>query len=146
MAWTNTISQNLFSVSPNGRRTYLFKINCVSDGNALTDTQVNTLTGFSNLSAEAKNALQFGKLISLTTVPGAAGVAPDNTYTVLIKSGLGATLITAATRSMTVTEYVMTCVQASPFCPNVLGFPFINIADIGSAADETNLYLEMEMF
>jgi hypothetical protein len=144
MAWTNTLTLNKLWQTPRGKRGYLFKIHCISDGNALADTKVDTITGFAGLPIDAKYALQFGKLVSLTTTPGAAAVAPDNTYAVLIKSGLGATLITANTRSITATEYVNTVTQTSPFKPNLLGAPYINVADIGSIADETTLYLEVE--
>lgn len=137
MAWTLTLSQkNHFKHG--GYEWFTIKLECISDGNALSDTLFSAISGFDSIPAEARQAIMFGRLMSLTTVPGTGGEAPLAVYTPTIKNGLGASILAPADRSTTVTEIAypsnLTMMQ---------GTPSVGITDLGDSGDKTTLYLEI---
>jgi len=139
-AWTLALQMQQQEVVL-GYHTYTFKITCISDGAALGDTQVSSISGYANLSDEQRQALKSGRLVSLTTDPDATGV-PNAVYDVTIKNGLGAAILSATGRSTTVTEIVYTS-SLMGFTPNTQGFPYIAVTDIGDATDQIVLYVEI---
>lgn len=144
MAWTlaltNSLKVPLVAVEPVYKYQYTFKLVCTSDGAALSSTLFSAMSGFDSMQAEAKTALLYGRFMSMTSVPGSGGVAPDNTYNVTLYNGLGATILSATSRSVTATEIAYptnyTCMQ---------GTPSLAIADIGTTGDQTTLYFEVWM-
>lgn len=142
MSWTLALTNPLkVPLAFEGKKfAYTFKLVCTCDGSALSSTAFSAMTGFDSMTAEAKEALRFGRLMSLTSVPGTGGVVPDATYNVTIYNGLGASILAATSRSTTAIEI------AYPSNYTVMqDAPTLAVGDLGTSGDQTTLYFEVWM-
>ena len=141
MAWTLTITPST-DVEILGKRHLTLKLDFICDGAALTQTALSTFTGWSGLNDEQRMGVTYGRLVSLTTVPGTGATLPDLTYTVDLYTGLGAVMLALTARSVTVVEVAYPS-ATSEIAPNMQGIPSIAVGDLGTSGDTTTIYLEV---
>ena len=141
MAWTLNIQLHSDMILL-GKRHLTFKMECISDGSQLAPTLLSTFTGWGILSADQKMSISYGRLVSLTTVPGTGTEQPLSAYDVSLYNGLGASIFVAPGRSISAAEITFPTI-VSDVAPNMNGIPYLRIADLGDAGDKTSLYLEV---
>jgi len=143
MAWTLNI-EPYNDVMVLGRRHLTLKLECISDGSQLAPVLLSSFAGWDLLSKDQKMAISFGRIASLTTVPGTGAAQPLATYDVHFYSGLGAPILTSTGRSISSVEIAFPVIT-SEVAPNMQGIPYIKITDLGDAGDKTTLYIEVCM-
>lgn len=112
----------------------LWKVVCVSDGNALTATDLVAL-----MSDRMKWLVMGSTQMVMTVSPGTAGVIPNTTIDVTLSNEQGIVIFTHATISKDADTHISLAEDYTQY-PTVLGKYYLTLNDIGDAADQVTLY------